>query len=334
MNRRYFQKNGYEETIRRGIAGVRRFKGGISRETPDKDVEIKRLKQALKEADAVVIGAGAGLSTSAGYIYTGERFRKYFRDFEEKYGFHDMYSGGFYPYRTPEEKWGFWCRYIWINRYAPIPNDVYTQLYDLVKDKDYFVITTNVDHCFQRAGFAKERLFYTQGDYGLFQSSDPEGITAERTYDNEDIVRDMILSQGYEIAEDNSLILPEGRTIRMTVPAELVPYCPDDGKPMAMNLRADDSFVQDAGWYDAADRYARFLEKNEGKKVLFMELGVGGNTPVIIKYPFWAMTAENPQAVYACLNYSEAFTPEQIETQSICINEDVRSVIRRLTEES
>ena len=245
-----------------------------------------------------------------------------------------MYSGGFYPYRTPEEQWGFWCRYIWINRYAPIPNDVYTQLYDLVKDKEYFVITTNVDHCFQRAGFDKEHLFYTQGDYGLFQSSDPKGITAERTYDNEDIVREMILSQGYEIAEDNSLILPEGRTIRMTVPAELVPVCPDDGKPMAMNLRADDSFVQDAGWYDAADRYARFLEKNEGKKVLFMELGVGGNTPVIIKYPFWAMTAENPQAVYACLNYSEAFTPEQIETQSICINEDVRSVIRRLAEGS
>ncbi len=330
MNRRYFQKNGYEETIQRGIAGVRSFKGGISRKIPDYNTELQRLRQALDGADAIVIGAGAGLSTSAGYVYSGERFRTYFSDFEKEYGFHDMYSGGFYPYRTPEEQWGFWCRNIWINRYAPIPNDVYAQLLALVQDREYFVITTNVDHCFQRAGFAKDRLFYTQGDYGLFQSSAPSGITMHRTYDNEEIVRKMILSQGYEIAADNSLIIPNGTRLKMTIPSELIPVCPDDGKPMAMNLRADDSFVQDDGWYDAADRYARFLKQYEGKHILFLELGVGGNTPVIIKYPFWTMTQENPNAVYACLNYNEACTPEQIEQQSICINDDIAHILKQL----
>lgn len=333
MNRRYYQKNGYEETIRKGIHGVRSFRGGISRKIPDYNTELPRLRQALDRADAIVIGAGAGLSTSAGYVYSGERFRTYFHDFEREYGFQDMYSGGFYPYRTPEEQWGFWCRNIWINRYAPIPNDVYAQLLALVQDREYFVITTNVDHCFQRAGFAKDRLFYTQGDYGLFQSSAPSGITAHRTYDNEEIVRKMILSQGYEIAADNSLIIPEGTQLRMTVPSELIPVCPDDGKPMTMNLRADDSFVQDDGWYDAADRYARFLKQYEGKHVLFLELGVGGNTPVIIKYPFWVMTQENPNAVYACLNYNEACTPEQIEQQSICINDDIAYILKHLMHE-
>ena len=150
--------------------------------------KIDRLRQALTDADAVVIGAGAGLSTSAGFTYSGDRFEKYFSDFYARYGFSDMYSGGFYPYKTSEEFWAYWSRYIYINRYMDAPKPVYQNLLDLVKDKDYFVLTTNVDHCFQKAGFDKKRLFYTQGDYGLFQCSGP---CCQETYDNEAIVQQM-----------------------------------------------------------------------------------------------------------------------------------------------
>jgi NAD-dependent SIR2 family protein deacetylase len=293
---------------------------------------IETLKRALKEADTVVIGAGAGLSTAAGFVYSGERFEKYFSDFKEKYGFNDMYSGGFYPYSTPEERWAFWSRNIWINRYAPIPTDLYERLLELVKDKDYFVITTNVDHCFQRAGFDKKRLFYTQGDYGLFQSDDPQGITAGKTYDNREIVREMIISQGFEIAENGNLIIPEGKEIAMTVPSELIPYCPDDGRPFTTNLRADDTFVEDEGWHEASQRYSQFLQRHRNTGTLYLELGVGYNTPVIIKYPFWQMTIENPRAVYACLNKGEAYTPEVIAEKSICINADISEVIHQLSQ--
>ena len=269
-----------------------------------------RLKAALDSADAVVIGAGAGLSTSAGYEYSGERFEKYFSDFEEKYGFHDMYSGGFYPYKTPEEFWAFWSRYIFINRYVDAPKPVYEELLKLVGDKDYFVITTNVDHCFQKAGFDKKRLFYTQGDYGLFQCSEP---CCQETFDNEREIRLM-----YERQED-------GR-----IPSELIPRCPHCGKPMTMNLRSDDSFVEDEGWHRAAERYENFLRTRAGLKMLFLELGVGYNTPVIIKYPFWHMTAKNPKAVYACINLGEADAPDDIAARSICIGGDIGPVLEGL----
>lgn len=269
-----------------------------------------RLKAALDSADAVVIGAGAGLSTSAGYEYSGERFEKYFSDFEEKYGFHDMYSGGFYPYKTPEEFWAFWSRYIFINRYVDAPKPVYEELLKLVGDKDYFVITTNVDHCFQKAGFDKKRLFYTQGDCGLFQCSEP---CCQETFDNEREIRLM-----YERQED-------GR-----IPSELIPRCPHCGKPMTMNLRSDDSFVEDEGWHRAAERYENFLRTRAGLKMLFLELGVGYNTPVIIKYPFWHMTAKNPKAVYACINLGEADAPDDIAARSICIGGDIGTVLEGL----
>lgn len=294
--------------------------------------EIRKLKKELQDRDVLVIGAGAGLSTSAGYVYSGERFRKYFGDLEKKYGYHDMYSGGFYPYRTPEERWGFWCRNIWINRYAPVPTDLYEQILELVKDKDYFVITTNVDHCFQRAGFDKQRLLYTQGDYGLFQSSKPEGITAQKTYDNRETVRKMILSEGFEIAEDGTLIVPEGRQISSVIPTELIPYCPDDGSEMAMNLRADDSFVEDEGWHQAAQRYTDFLHSHVHARTLFLEFGVGMNTPAIIKFPFWKMTAAWDDAFYACVNYSEAYVPEEIADRSVAISDDIGNVVRQLRE--
>ena len=275
--------------------------------TKNYSMQIDKLKTALDECDAVVIGAGAGLSAAAGFIYSGERFDKYFSDFKEKYGFDDMYYGGFYPYETQEEFWAYWSRYIYINRYMDIPSELYTKLFNLVKDKDYFVITTNVDHCFQRAGFDKKRLFYTQGDYGLFQCSEP---CCNETFDNEEIIKAM-----YEQQKD------------MKIPRDLIPKCPHCGKPLTTNLRADDKFVQDEGWYKASERYSEFIRRHQNLNILYLELGVGYNTPVIIKYPFWQMTAQNPKAVYACINMGDAVCPNEIEHQSICLDADISKVI-------
>ena len=298
----------------------------ITQSTGTYSDNIEKLKEALQSADAVVIGAGAGLSTSAGFVYNGERFQKYFSDFAAKYGFQDMYSGGFYPYSTKEEFWAYWSRYIWVNRYMDAPKPVYDDLFQLVKDKDYFVITTNVDHCFQKVGFDKKRLFYTQGDYGLFQCREP---CHSKTYDNEEIIRAMVLLQGWKIDENNDLILPEGGTADIKVPSELLPTCPVCGKPMTMNLRSDNRFVEDEGWHLAAERYENFLRTRSGK-ILYLELGVGYNTPVIIKYPFWKMTAKNPDAVYACINFDEALCPEEISKQSILIDGDIGDVIKAI----
>ena len=272
--------------------------------------QIKKLQTVLQDCDAVVIGAGAGLSASAGFTYNGERFEQNFSDFAEKYGFSDMYSGGFYPYPTQEEHWAYWSRYIFLNRYQDAPKPVYGDLLKLVAGKDYFVITTNVDHCFQKAGFDKKRLFYTQGDYGLFQCSGP---CCQETFDNEAVVREMVRRQ-----------------VNGKVPTELLPVCPHCGRPLTMNLRTDDSFVEDEGWHRAAERYENFLRTRAGGKILFLELGVGYNTPVIIKYPFWRMTAKNPNAIYACINHGQAVCPEEIEKQSICIDADIGSVLQTL----
>lgn len=269
-----------------------------------------RLKYEIENADAVLIGAGAGLSASSGFTYSGSRFHRYFKDFEEKYGFHDMYSGGFYPYRTLEEYWAYWSRCIQINRYEKIPGRVYEFLYQLVYSRNYFVITTNVDHCFQKTGFNKKRLFYTQGDYGLLQCSVP---CHKKTYDNRELVDIMIKSQN-----------------NMRIPTELIPKCPKCGKPMTMNLRSDDNFVEDEGWHKAAGRYEDFLRRYRDSRVLFLEIGVGYNTPVIIKYPFWRMTARNPNAVYACLNNGEAVCPREIQSQSICINGDIGEILQKI----
>ena len=274
--------------------------------------QLERLQTALQECDAVVIGAGSGLSTAAGFTYTGERFEKYFSDFAAKYGIRDMYSGGFYPFPTKEELWAYWSRYIYINRYMDATKPVYDDLLKLVDDKDYFVITTNVDHCFQKAGFDKKRLFYTQGDYGLFQCSEP---CCQETFDNEAVIREMVARQE-----------------NMKIPTELLPVCPHCGKPMTMNLRCDDTFVEDEGWHRAAERYENFLRTRAGQKILFLELGVGYNTPVIIKYPFWQMTAKNPSAIYACINQEQAVCPQEIEQRSICIDADLGQVLQNLFE--
>ena len=274
--------------------------------------QIERLSQQLASSDAIVIGAGAGLSTSAGFTYTGERFVHYFPDFIAKYHFSDMYSGGFYLFDTLEEHWAYWSRYIFCNRYLDAPKPVYQELLSLVQDKDYFVLTTNVDHQFQKAGFDKHRLFYTQGDYGLWQCMEP---CRQKTYDNEEAVRRMVAEQR-----------------DMRIPTELVPRCPVCGKPMTMNLRSDNTFVEDEGWHLAAERYDEFLRRHDGLKVLYLELGVGANTPVIIKYPFWKMTYANRNATYACINFGEAFAPPEIRGRSICINADIGNVLSRLKE--
>ncbi len=281
------------------------------------------LQEALKQADTILIGAGAGLSASAGFAYGGEQFHRYFADFEEKYGFHDMYSGGFYPFPTLEEHWAYWSRFVFLNRYCDPPKPVYQNLLELMKDKDYFVLTTNVDHCFQKVGFDKHRLFYTQGDYGLWQCSKP---CHDKTYDNEDVVRQMVETQGFQITEQG-LELPTGAAPKMSVPFDLVPHCPKCGVSMAMNLRADHTFVQDEGWYIAGGRYSDFVRRHKNTPVLYLELGVGYNTPGIIKYPFWQMTAENSQAVYACVNHGEAFYPREMEKRSICVDADISTVL-------
>lgn len=271
---------------------------------------MEKLKEKLEHADAIVIGAGAGLSASAGFTYSGKRFEDHFSDFIAKYGFRDMYSAGFYPYETPEEHWAYWSRYIFINRYQDPPGNVYHDLYDLMRHRNYFVLTTNVDHCFQKAGFDKDRLFYMQGDYGLWQCSKP---CHPKTYDNETIVKEMIARQE-----------------NMRIPSGLIPHCPVCGAPMSMNLRADNTFVEDDGWHAAAQRYQDFIHRHKDQRVLYLELGVGGNTPGIVKFSFWRMTAGNPKAFYACINKGEAYAPEEIMERSICINGDIGEVLKQL----
>ncbi len=300
----------------------------VKHDTPEEyRQKIEALKTALEKADALLVGAGAGLSTSAGFTYSGERFEKNFADFHAKYGFSDMYTGGFYPYTTPEEHWAYWSRYIMINRYADAPKPVYENVRKLVDRKNYFVLTTNVDHCFQKAGFDKARLFYTQGDYGLFQSVNPQ---IQKTYDNEEWVMKAMEAQGFVKDKNGVFSIPEGGEILMRIPAELIPKCPDDGSDMTNNLRIDSSFVEDEGWHTAAEKYSEFLEKHKNNHVLFLELGVGGNTPVIVKYPFWYMVMENKKAVYACINYQEAFCPNELEERSICIDGDIVEVLKEI----
>ena len=291
--------------------------------TGDYSDKIDLIREKIQQADAVVIGAGAGLSTAAGFTYSGERFEKYFADFGEKYGFSDMYSGGFYNYDTLEEYWAYWSRYIYVNRYMDLPTDLYKQFFQLVENKDYFVLTTNVDHCFQKAGFDKNRMFYTQGDYGLFQCSKP---CHHETYDNEESVKKMVVSQGYRI-EAGKLTVPEGAQIRCTVPTELVPRCPRCGRSMSMNLRSDSTFVQDAGWEAAAKRYEKFMEDHRGQNVVFLELGVGYNTPGIIKYNFWQYAHNWRNAFYVCINKGEADIPGEIREKSVGIDADIAEVL-------
>ena len=285
--------------------------------------KVIEFQEVLDQTDTVLIGAGAGLSTAAGFAYGGEPFRRYFADFDEKYGFHDMYSGGFYPFPTLEEHWAYWSRFVFLNRYCDPPKPVYKNLLELVKDKDYFVLTTNVDHCFQKAGFDKHRLFYTRGDYGLWQCSKS---CHNKTYDNGDIIRQMVEAQGFQVTGQGMELLT-GTVSKMAVPTELVPHCPKCGAPMAMNLRADHTFVQDEGWYIAAGRYDDFVRRHKNTPVLYLELGVGMNTPGIIKYNFWRQVYQNPKANYICINKGQSYAPREIANRSICLDMDAAQVL-------
>lgn len=284
---------------------------GTSKSTDAFSNNVCRLAEALDTADAILVGAGSGLSTSAGLTYSGERFERYFRDFREKYGITDMYSGGFYPFKTAEEYWAWWSRHIMVNRYVDAPRPVYGRLLSIIDGKESFVITTNVDHQFQRAGLDERRLFYTQGDYGLWQCPTP---CHQSTYDNEPFVRRMLEEQR-----------------DMKIPTELVPRCPKCGKPMTMNLRCDDRFVQDEGWYQSHQRYSDFIRHHQRGKVVYLELGVGANTPGIIKYPFWHRTFENPEATYVCMNLGQSFAPREIKNRSICIDADIGDALDALS---
>ena len=287
--------------------------------------KLSKIRQAIENADAVLIGAGAGLSTAAGFTYSGERFERYFFDFAEKYGIQDIYSGGFYPFPEEETRWAWWARHIYFNRYIDAPKNTYKNLLALVKDKDYFVLTTNFDHQFQKAGFDKKRLFYTQGDYGLFQSTNPK---IKKTFDNEEWVLKAMAAQGFVRDKNGEFTVPKDRKITMRIPTELIPHCPVTGGAVTMNLRSDDTFIEDDGWQDANKRYAEFLGKYADKKIVFLELGVGSNTPVIIKYPFWRMTYANKNSTYVCINYGEVVCPDQIKKQSVCIDADIDEVLK------
>ena len=326
MKENYNKTDGYRESIQMGLKGLKTVGKNISAQEELEEVKIKNLKNEIEKADAIVIGAGAGLSTSAGFTYSGERFEKYFFDFSKKFGISDIYSGGFYPFPDKETTWAWWARHIYFNRYINPTKPVYRDLFSIVKDKEYFVITTNVDHQFQVAGFDKKRLFYTQGDYGLFQSVNPQN---QNTYDNEEWVLKAIEAQGFKKNSEGIFEVPENKKISMKIPTELIPKCPD-GSDVIMNLRADSSFVEDEGWHRASKNYYNFLEKYKDKHILFLELGVGNNTPVIIKYPFWQMTMENKNAIYACINYNEAFCPTQIKDRSICIDGDIGDVLKKI----
>ena len=322
----YTEPNGYLETIQKALIAIRGFDLQLSVGVGTREEQIDRLKAEIETADAILAGAGAGLSASAGLSYSGERFERYFFDFAKRYQIKDIYSGGFYPFPDDETLWAWWARHIYYNRYVDAPKPVYPRLLKLLDGKDYFVITTNVDHQFQRAGFDKKRLFCTQGDYGLFQLADG---SAPETYDNGEWTMKAMEAQGFVRDEKGVFQAPEDKAITMRIPTELIPKSPD-GKAVTMNLRSDDTFVEDAGWRKAAGAYCDFIRKHEDLHVLYLELGVGSNTPMIVKYPFWQMTDANEKAVYACLNYGEAYCPKQIEKQSLCVNGDIFDTLNEL----
>lgn len=271
---------------------------------------IAQAKERFSWADCIILGAGAGLSASGGLLYHGERFMKYFADFHEAYGITDIYSGGFYPFSTPEEQWGWWCRHIYYNRYAPPPCPVYTELFHLLQDKDYFILTTNVDHQFQKAGFDKKRMFYTQGDYGLYQCSTP---CSQDTFQNQDSVEAMIQAQ-------------EGRF----VPTALLPLCPHCNAPMTPNLRKDSSFVEDEGWHRASEQYQQYLQQSRGKKTLFLELGVGYNTPGIIKVPFLQQCYQREESFFLSINQDYWKIPSELKGKSLLLQGDISQIVSKL----
>ena len=280
------------------------------------ELQVENAARLIKEADAVIIGAGAGASTAAGIEYGGKRFRENFHEFIMKYGrqyMTDMYAAGFYPFPSEEARWGYWSKHALLNRFDPPALPIYKELYDIVKEKEYFVLTTNVDHQFYKAGFAPDRIFATQGDYGEIQCQ--RGCHS-KVYDGEELFRKM------DAARKDCL-----------VPSDLVPKCPVCGGKMAMHLRCDQYFVEDEAWHEAADRYADFLEGNKAKKVVLLELGVGFNTPIIIRFPFEKLVRDFASYSLIRLNKDEAVVPESFGKRAIGIGGDMAAAVTDLRKE-
>ncbi|MCI8508515.1 MAG: Sir2 silent information regulator family NAD-dependent deacetylase [Lachnospiraceae bacterium] len=275
--------------------------------------QIRLAAKMIKASDMVLIGAGAGASAAAGLTYSGKRFTVNFSEFIEKYGFAnmpDMYAAGFYPFPTEEAKWGYWSKHSMINRFLPPALPLYQMLYQMVQGKEHFVLTTNVDHQFQKAGFADENIFATQGDYGMIQCE--KGCHA-KTYDAEELFRQM------EQARHDCVI-----------PSYMIPKCPVCGGNMAMHLRCDQYFVEDKHWHEAAARYEAFLERMADQKTVLLELGVGFNTPAIIRFPFEKMMREYHHFSLIRLNLKEAFIPKSVKERAVGINMDMEQVIAHL----
>ena len=273
---------------------------------------IIQAKQAIKQADYIIIGAGSGLSTAAGLLYSGEKFEKDFKEFIEKYHFDNLYSASFYEFKTQEEKWAFFAKMIKLNRYNEKPLKLYQELYEIVKNKEYFVLSTNVDGQFYNSGFDKDKVFEMQGDYSYLQC---ENACHNKLYNNRDLVEQWLQN-----------------TKDCKIPSKLVMKCPVCGGNMDMNLRKDANFVQDSNWYKASKRYEDFLDKIKNKNVVLLEIGVGFNTPGIIRFPFEQMTANNVKTTLIRINKDYPFPMLEIRNRTISFDEDTNKIIEDLNE--
>ncbi|MDF2856639.1 MAG: Sir2 silent information regulator family NAD-dependent deacetylase [Neobacillus sp.] len=269
---------------------------------------ISQAKEAIEKSEYILVGGGAGLSSAAGLTYSGKRFTEYFADFKEKYGFTDMYSGTFYSFKTQEERWAHWARHIDVNRYLMPATQLYKEILELVMLKKYFVISTNVESQFIKAGFPEEKVFEVQGDYSFLQCAK---ACHNKLYYNEKMVKGMV-----------------SQTNDCRVPSDLVPRCPVCGGEMDVNLRHNDFFVQDDEWYNADKRYEQFLKESEGKNVVYLEFGVGFNTPGIIRYPFEQMTNKNPNATLIRFNKDYPIGMLENENKIISFDEDILLMIQ------
>lgn len=273
---------------------------------------LEQAKRALEGAEYVLLGGGAGLSAAAGITYSGKRFTEHFEPFINKYGFTDLYTSSFYPFRTEEENWAYWAKHISINRFEIGATRLYEDLFQLVKEKEYFVISTNVESQFVKAGFPEDKVFEIQGDYSYLQC---EKGCHDTLYYNEAVVKEMI-----------------EQTRDCRIPTDLVPKCPVCGGRMDVNLRKNGYFVQDEKWYESERRYKEFLSSTTEERIVYAELGVGFNTPGIIRYPFERMTYNNVNATLIRFNLEHPEGAPENKFRTIAFTEDMQKIVRDLME--